>query len=263
VNDTWGPPELIALDIDGTIMNFGQPISERVLVAIRKAVASGAHVVLATGRSVISARPVVAELGLTGHVVCSDGAIRIDAVSGEVISVHKFDAAALVGRLRVLLPEAVFAAEQHPGEETLVTGEFPGFGTHPERVVDHDTLVSTPVSRLTVYWGGYTADELSAKIATVGIPGVRYLVAVSSPWLVAVREGISKASALEELRVELDVPPEATLAVGDGDNDLEMLRWAARGVAMGQAPDIVKAAADEVTAPVNDDGLALVLERWF
>ena len=127
MNDTWGPPELVALDIDGTIMNFGQPISERVHTAIRKTVASGAHVVLATGRSVISARPVVAELGLTGHVVCSDGAIRIDAVSGELIAVHTFDAAPLVARLRVLLPEAVFAAEQRPGEQTLVTGEFPGF----------------------------------------------------------------------------------------------------------------------------------------
>jgi hydroxymethylpyrimidine pyrophosphatase-like HAD family hydrolase len=53
------------------------------------------------------------------------------------------------------------------------------------------------------------------------------------------------------------------LAAGDGDNDRAMLRWAGHGVAMGQAPAEVKADADEVTATVVDDGLALVLERWF
>jgi HAD superfamily hydrolase (TIGR01484 family) len=258
----WGPPELIALDIDGTIINHDDPVSDRVLVAIRKAVASGAHVVLATGRSVIHTKPVIAELGLTGHVVCSDGAIRMDAASGEVISVHRFDAAPVVAALRVLLPEAIFAVEQ-PGEPTMVTGEFPSVFTLPERLVDHTALVADPVSRLVVYWGGYTAEEMNSRIATAEIPGVRYLVGASSPWMIAVREGISKASALEELRVELNVPADATLAVGDGDNDLEMLRWAARGVAMGQAPDFVKAVADEVTGSIDDDGVALVLERWF
>ena len=64
----------------------------------------------------------------------------------------------------------------------------------------------------------------------------------------------------EQVREELEVDPQRTLAVGDQRNDLEMLRWAARGVAMGQAPDEVVAAADEVTAPVEQDGLALVLE---
>jgi hydroxymethylpyrimidine pyrophosphatase-like HAD family hydrolase len=59
------------------------------------------------------------------------------------------------------------------------------------------------------------------------------------------------------------VPAEATLAVGDGGNDIEMLRWAGLGVAMGHAPDEVKAAADEVTGSVHEDGLAQVLERWF
>ena len=71
---------------------------------------------------------------------------------------------------------------------------------------------------------------------------------------------MTKASALEPVRAELGVPHERTLAVGDGRNDVEMLRWAARGVAMGQAVPEVLAAADEVAAAVEDDGLADVLE---
>lgn len=72
-------------------------------------------------------------------------------------------------------------------------------------------------------------------------------------------EGVTKASALEQVRRKLCVEPANTVAVGDQRNDVEMLEWAARGVAMGQAPDEVKAAADEVTAPIDDDGAALVL----
>ena len=72
-------------------------------------------------------------------------------------------------------------------------------------------------------------------------------------------EGVSKASALEQVRRRLRVEPGDTVAVGDQRNDLEMLQWAARGVAMGNAPDEVKAVADEVTLSVTDDGLVPIL----
>ena len=72
-------------------------------------------------------------------------------------------------------------------------------------------------------------------------------------------EGVSKASALEELRQRLGVEPFATVAIGDGRNDVEMLTWAARGVAMGHADEPVRAAADEVTGTIDDDGAVAVL----
>jgi hydroxymethylpyrimidine pyrophosphatase-like HAD family hydrolase len=62
---------------------------------------------------------------------------------------------------------------------------------------------------------------------------------------------------------ELGVHRDDVLAIGDGRNDLEMLRWAGRGVAMGQAPDVVKDAADAVTASWDEDGVALELATWF
>ena len=88
--------------------------------------------------------------------------------------------------------------------------------------------------------------------------GVEYAVGWSA-WLDITPEGVSKAAALEGVRRRLGVEPGATVAVGDQRNDLEMLRWAARGVAMDNAPDEVKAAADEVTGHVDDDGLVAVL----
>jgi hydroxymethylpyrimidine pyrophosphatase-like HAD family hydrolase len=263
LSETWGPPQLIALDIDGTILHGETPVSARVLAAVKNAVEAGVHVVLATGRPMISTWPVVTELGLvTGSVLCSNGAVWVDAASGELRLAHRFDPAPLVAELSAVLPDAIFAVER-PGFENLVTGEFPGFGTVPDLLVDHATLVAEPVPRLTVWWNGFTAAELGARVSAVELAEVNYTLDSSGPWLVAVAKGISKGSALERLRVDLGVPADATLAVGDGDNDIEMLRWAALGVAMGQANDTVKAAAHEVTGTFDEDGVADVLERWF
>jgi soluble P-type ATPase len=263
VRSDWRPaPKLIALDIDGTILRSGQPVSPRVHSAISRAMASDAHVVVATGRPVISARPVLAELGMTeGYVLCSNGAVRMCAATGEFLEVQWFDAGPVVRRLHCLLPGALFAVEQL-GEQNLATGEFPEFTAIPPLLVDHETLVAAPVPRLTVWWPGHTSAEMAHEVRSVQIPGVRFTLD-QEPWLVAVSAGVSKGSALERLRLELGVPAESTLAVGDGDNDEEMLRWAAHSVAMGQAPISVRAIAVEVTGTVDEDGLATVLERWY
>jgi hydroxymethylpyrimidine pyrophosphatase-like HAD family hydrolase len=264
VRGMWGPPRMIALDIDGTILDTGRPISKRVLSVVGNAVSRGVHVVLATGRPVVSTMPVLAELGLmAGNVLCSNGAVRVDTASGRILAMHRFDPAPVAARLRELLPGVVFAAEQ-PGEENLVTGPFLDTdGAFPSRTVDHDTLVARPVTRLTAWWHDRTADELRARVDPAGFTGVSVTMDRVMPCLVAVPAGISKGFALERLRVELDVAADATLAVGDGDNDVEMLRWAEYGVAMGHAPDILKAVAREVTGSVADDGLAAILERWY
>ena len=96
------------------------------------------------------------------------------------------------------------------------------------------------------------------QVERVGLHGVSYAVGWTA-WLDINPEGVSKGSALELVRRRLHVEPADTVAIGDQRNDIEMLEWAARGVAMGQAPDEVKAAADEVTGTVEEDGLAQVL----
>jgi hydroxymethylpyrimidine pyrophosphatase-like HAD family hydrolase len=78
-------------------------------------------------------------------------------------------------------------------------------------------------------------------------------------WLDIAAEGVTKASALEKVRCTLDIDRKHTLAMGDGRNDIEMLGWAGRGVAMGQAPQEVLEAATEVTGTVYEDGAATIL----
>ena len=123
-----------------------------------------------------------------------------------------------------------------------------------------DQLGVPEATRLTVRALGMGSQELLDIVDSMGMKGVEYAVGWTA-WLDVSPEGVSKASALESVREAIGVAPGATVAVGDGGNDLEMIKWAGCGVAMAEAPDYVLAAADAHTTSVYNDGLADVLEE--
>ncbi len=256
---------LIALDIDGTILTHSGDLSPRVEEAIRARVEAGDHVVLATGRSVVATMPVTRRLGLDhGYAVCSNGAVtlRVDpcrAEGYEVIEKVTFDPRRVLTLLRAELPEALVAVE-HFGVGYLVSGRFPeGELGGPQQVVSWEELLSQRVTRVTLRMLDTDQDEFMAHVESIGLHDVSYAIGWTA-WLDINPEGVSKGSALELLRRKLVIEPADTIAVGDQQNDLQMLHWAARGVAMGNAPDEVKAVANEITDSVDDDGLAVVLD---
>jgi hypothetical protein len=129
----------------------------------------------------------------------------------------------------------------------------PGHLNGPQQKVPLSDLVAAPATRVALHSPGiaHHHDALSATgvTATPAGPG----------WLDLTAPGTSKAAALEAIRTHLGVPAEQTVAVGDGINDLEMLAWAARSVAMGHAPAVVQAAADEATGTIEQSGAVAVL----
>jgi HAD superfamily hydrolase (TIGR01484 family) len=256
-------PALVALDVDGTLVEFDGSLSPAVADAVRRTVAAGAHVVVATGRSMHATMPVCDELELTeGFAVCSNGAVIVDVAARQPIEVVTFDPTESVRFFADHVPDALLAVEEL-GAGYRVTGEFPAGELDGEMtIVTHDELLTSPVSRLIARWPEGDRDEFYALARSAGLRGVEYAIGYTA-WLDFMPEGVSKASGLESVRVKLDVPIERTLAVGDGDNDLEMLRWAGLGIAMGQATSEVHEAADEIAPPVDEDGLATVLSRWF
>ncbi|WP_203417540.1 HAD family hydrolase [Kineococcus radiotolerans] len=256
---------MVALDIDGTVVDLDEKMSDRVREAVQGVAAGGAHVVVATGRSLHGTVPVLQRLGLHhGFAVCSNGAVTVELDPAEpagyrVVSLHTFDPSAVAGELYEHLPTGLFAVEVL-GRGFKVTAPFPdGELTGELEVVPFEELFAEPVMRVVVRSPEHSSAEFSRLVERVGLHGVAYSVGWTA-WLDLAPDGVTKASALEEVRVRLDVARRATLAVGDGRNDVEMLRWAARGVAMGNAPAEVREAADAVTAHVDEDGLALVLE---
>lgn len=258
---------LIALDVDGTILHHDGHLSESVATAVRELAATGALVVLATGRSVVATMPVLDRLGLLRdgtYAVCSNGAVTIVLDSSQEVGyrVHDivtFDPRPAVELLQVELPGALIAVEE-VGVGFKVSQLFPEPElTGEQQVVSPEELVARPATRVTFRDPASTPAEFTEVIERIGLHGVNYAVGFSA-WLDLAPEGVSKASALEQVRRILGVEPADTVAVGDQRNDLEMLGWAARGVAMGQAPEEVKEAAGEVTASVHDDGLVLLLD---
>ena len=255
---------MLALDLDGTTLNHMGELSDGVRDAIA-ALPDEVIVVVATGRSIIATTPILAALGIQeGLAVCANGAVTIDlnpaAPSGYAIAeTVTFDPRPVLEQLRVALPTARIAVEEL-GVGFKVSEHFPeGELMGETRVVDWEELVANPVTRVTLRQPEATAEEFGEMVERAGLHGVSYAVGWSA-WLDINPEGVSKASALELVRRRIGVEPIHTLAVGDQRNDLEMLHWAAWGVAMDNAPDEVKAIADEVTGQVDEDGLARILE---
>ena len=250
-------PHLVALDIDGTTVNHEGELSDAVRDTVAAVVAAGHHVTIATGRAIIGTLPVLDSLALTtGYAVCANGAVtlRLDPdldLGYEILEAVTFDPGPALLVLREHFPTALIAVEEL-GVGFKVTAPFPDgeLDGHP-RVVPFEELMATPVTRLTLRDPLSTSEEFIERTKDIGLHGVEYAVGWSA-WLDINPEGVSKGAALEAIRRRLGVEPMHTMAVGDQRNDLEMLRWAARGVAMGNAPD-------EVTGDVDDDGLVPVL----
>jgi hydroxymethylpyrimidine pyrophosphatase-like HAD family hydrolase len=264
--DTWAP-KLVALDIDGTILDHDQHLSDRVRTAVRAVADLGVHVVIATGRSLHETVPVLDRLALTtGWAVCSNGSVtlRLDPLlptGYEVADVVTFDPRAVLTLLRTHLPTALYAMETGRGD-FLLTAPFPPGeleGAYTRVAGSFDELMNEPACRVVVRSPEHTSDDFMAMTASMGLHGVNYAVGWTA-WLDLAPDGTSKASALERIRGRLGVDVSATLAVGDGRNDLEMFGWAGRSVAMGNASEDVRAAADLITGSVTEDGLADVLE---
>ncbi|WP_411283507.1 HAD family hydrolase [Lapillicoccus sp.] len=258
------PRLLVALDLDGTTVNHSGELSPAVAAAVTDVVSAGHLLIISTGRSVVATMPLVRALGLgAGYAVCSNGAVTIALDPGldrgyEILETVTFDPRPALTLLREAIPEALVAVEDL-GVGFKVSAPFPdGELGGAQVVVDWEHLVDRPATRVTLRRPDATPEEFLEQVERAGLHGVSYAIGWTA-WLDINPEGVTKASALELLRRRLHIEPALTVAVGDQRNDIEMLHWAARGVAMGNAPDEVKAVADEVTSHVDEDGLVPIL----
>ncbi len=258
---------LVALDIDGTVMHESGEISDAVMREVKRVRDLGHEIMLSTGRSVSMTMPVLERLDITpDFVVCSNGAITLkrdtDAPTGysrEFVEV--FDPSPVLTKIRSSLDRASYAVEDETGLYRY-TGHFPdaSLGASSEKV-EFEDLLTQAATRVVVISPQHDTEEFLAIVEQMGLHRVSYNVGWTA-WLDIAPDGVNKATAMERVRAQLDVPRSRVIAIGDGRNDIEMLAWAAaegRGVAMGQAPEDVRSVANEFTATDIEDGVALVL----
>ncbi len=270
-------PRLVALDIDGTLLKWvngagttHEVVPDAVYEAVQRALAAGAHVVLASGRAPHSMTAIAEQLDLHDPadpdgrlwIVASNGSVLVRHPPMEIVHEETFDAAPAVHAVLERHPDVLVAIEER-GVGYRVSAPFPAGELGGELIVTQlEDLVSAPVSRVIIRDPQATAEDFVTMAAELGLHGTDYVVGWTA-WLDLSPVGVSKASGLEYVAEHLRIVAADVLAIGDGRNDIEMLTWAGRGVAMGQAVQEVQDAADHVTGPVDEDGAAVELDRWF
>ena len=267
-------PLLIATDVDGTLLDEHERITPRTRAAVRAAVDAGVQFVLATGRPPRWIAPVVDALGLTPMAVCANGAVIYDSATDKILSARTLSPDVLAELAEIatrVIPGAGLAVERvGRSAHDAATPQFvssPGYEhawLNPDNTeVSVQDLLSAPAVKLLIRKAGARSGDMAAALAAhVGIEG-DLTYSTNNGLIEVVPLGVSKATGVEEVAQPLGIVAADVVAFGDMPNYVPMLRWAGLGVAMGNAhPDAIEA-ADEVTAPNTDDGLARVLERWW
>lgn len=263
---------LIALDVDGTVLLEDESLSPGVADAVAHARRSGHEVTLATGRSWEGTRGILRVLGLTPeYVVCSNGAVILKWIGGDFADeaqyeryhVETFDPTAVLELLRTEVPEAHYLVELTDGRR-LYTEPMEEWNLTQATRVPFEELSAQPVCRVVVVAPEGTDADFLQLVSRIGLNEVSYAVGWSA-WLDIAPQGVDKSTALERVRAWVGIAPERVLVMGDGRNDVGMLRWAraagGRAIAMAQGPEDVRAEASEVTASVYDGGVSEVLRH--
>lgn len=262
-------PKLIALDVDGTIMNKKYTVSHRVKHAISKAIERGVYVVLATGRMYSATVPIAIDLGLKTPLVVYQGSLVKEFYKSDKELLHhrispelSFE---LTNELRKenVQTNAYFDDKLYTDSDTPILQEYVARRKVPYYQVKsfEDVKNFRPTKIMAMDSDIEKIDQIKEKY--IQKYGDRLNITKSTDYFCEfVDIKCSKAEAILFLARMWGIPQEETMAIGDQDNDKQMIQAAGVGVAMGNAHDDVKQAADYVTDTVDNDGAAQAIERF-
>lgn len=254
--------KLLATDLDGTIVAHGETISPIVRTALSECLAAGVPVVAATGRPMRWMTVLHDVLPQGTHAICANGAIVMDLHSMEPVRVKSFSAESVAAQAHDLVqrwPSAAIGFEGLDGLSSWRNHEAWRHG-YQRKVAEPDSL--DDVVKILVRVPDVGADDLRAQTQEMIGDSGHCSHSNAKDCLVEIApRGVHKASTLAEFAAGLGIGAEDVVAFGDMPNDLEMLQWAGRGYAMGNAhPDVL--AATKYHAPsIDDDGVAVVVRE--
>lgn len=259
---------LLVADIDGTLVTSTREITPRVIDAVRAAQTLGVRVCLATGRIWPSAEQYFRRLGADPPAILYNGGMVYDFQTNVVLRrvPLAYDHAKAVLELLREFPQV--QPNLYVGDR-VYTGRL---SAETERYQRKDSLKVEEVGDLVAFLPsepmkiliiGARADLLRVRDRVQALPLPINTVFSEETYLEILPQGNSKGAALEFMAQRLEIPLDAVIAVGDNHNDLEMIRVAGLGVAMGNAPPELRAQAKYVTGTNDDEGLAEVIERFI
>ena len=259
---------LLAIDLDGTLVNHQLQIDPRDIAAVKAATQAGVTVILATGRMFKSSLPYAEQLGLTGPIINYQGAIVRDIASGAVwfrceLTVDQQKRVLALAEpkdwhVNAYVNEVVYTARARPEADlyarvALVPYEVVG----PLSKWVHEEATKMVLVTLNPEEVPARMAELKAWMGEIG------RVTRSLDWFIEVVDPqVSKARALAMVADRLGIAQAEVCAIGDNLNDEDMITWAGFGVAMGSAPQALKSVAKYVTGPIEEAGVSQVIERF-
>lgn len=264
--------ELVAIDMDGTLLDPAHKLTARVKQAIARARTLGVHIVLTSGRPVPGLAPFLHELGIDGDddycIACNGGLVqRIgprETVVEYPLSFDDFVYCEQVAReigvhFQALDAQRMYTPNQDISIYTLADSHLSRMPLSYRRVADMDPGMSF-IKLMMID----EPDVLDAAIAR--LPAAlteRFAVLKSAPFFLEVFDHrAGKGPSLQKLAEHLGIDRANVMAIGDQENDLTMLQYAGTSVAMGNAIDAVKAVARFETATNADEGVARAIERF-
>lgn len=268
--------KLIALDLDGTLLNSEKRLSQRNENALRECIRRGIEIVPCTGRIWKGIPEFLREFPGIRYAITVNGAAIVDIQKKEEIDQRKFCAA-----------QAIEILEMAKGFNTMYDAYIEGQGYGEKRFMDHmdsygippvvqkmvrDTRVIVPdviekvkreqrdVEKINYFFGDLeerarAREELLKRSDVIVSSSFQFNLEINAV-------GATKGEGILRLASHLGIEPEATMGFGDGENDLSMMQKAGLGVAMANGEDIVKQAADYVTDSNDLDGVAKAIEKF-
>lgn len=253
---------LIALDVDGTLLNEAHELTPGTADAVRRAAAAGAEIVLCTGRGPSNAFYLLEELGLSGYLITHNGATNVHSEDRRLVHGFSYPLEQIQGIIDYCRETGIHydvngVFELYADRVSLeAQAMYDKFGLVPQRLVRLGDMEG-PCYKMTLFGKPEELDRLAGEWERTGCS----LAPVRSDacFIDIMHPDASKGNALRNLAGLMNIPREQVLAIGNYYNDIDMLCFAGLGIAMANSPKEVKEAADEVTLSNNEEGVRAAL----
>ena len=260
--------QLVAIDMDGTLLNSQHQLSPGNEAALRRALAAGVKIIFATGKTRTSAVPIIEKLKLDTPGVYSQGLV-ITHGDGSILYERTL-AAALAHKVAAFAQAATCSMVAYSGPDIVTSVRDPYtdvfINYHEPAPIAYGSwtavFAARPVNKFIIVSTKERIDQIRPQLEqTIGqeatiVQALDYMVEILPP-------GASKGDGLRRVLAHLQIDPARVMALGDGENDVEMLQLAGLGVAMGNAMPAAQQAADVITATNDEDGVAQALARFL
>lgn len=258
---------LIALDVDGTLLNDDYELTENTIKTLHRIHKAGGSIVLCTGRGPVSTIPVLEQLGLEGVLITHNGAATVEAPGPKLLHQFSFD-------IQDVEPMISYCRKQNIHFDVCTAldmyvekmGEreasmYKKYMIIPKHI---DDLLALPeqIVKLTLFGSEEEMDRAEQDLNSASLPQELHWIRSGVEFIDIMLHFVSKGEALRQLAEQWHIPSSEIIAIGNYYNDIDMIRFAGLGIAMDNSPEAVKKAANQVTLSNNEEGVHQALLQY-